>query len=119
MEGVRPKLKLWLEKEGLLVFSDYRAGLLRLIKQTGSLADAAQQSGLSYRRAWGKIREIEQNLGEPLVESARGGPGGGRTHLTQLGEQMLAEFDALLAAAVAAVGADTDTSPTSRRSGPR
>jgi molybdate transport system regulatory protein len=119
MEGVKPKLKLWLEKDGQLVFSDYRAGLLRLIQQTGSLAEAAQQTGLSYRRAWGKIREIEENLGEPLVESARGGAGGGRTRLTQRGEQMLAEFDALLATAAAAVDADTNPSPTSRRSGPR
>ncbi|MEX2238414.1 MAG: LysR family transcriptional regulator [Dehalococcoidia bacterium] len=109
MEGVDVRLKLWLEKDGNLVFSDYRAALLRQIKETGSLAEAAERMGLSYRRAWGKVREIEGNLGGKLIESARGGAGGGRTRLTPLGERMLKEFDDLLARATTASGAETST----------
>ncbi len=57
--------------------------------------------GLSYRRAWGKIKEIERNLGVRLVESEVGGPGGGQTRLTREGQQLLARYRAFRAAAEA------------------
>ncbi len=75
-------MKLWMERDGLILFSEYRLRLLEHIAETGSLAEAAARMGLSYRRAWGKIKEIEANLGLPLVASRAGGAGGGETHLT-------------------------------------
>ncbi|MGB6838483.1 MAG: LysR family transcriptional regulator [Dehalococcoidia bacterium] len=89
---MEPKVKLWMEKDGLLVFSDYRAELLQCIAETGSLAEGAQRMGLSYRRAWGKIKEIERNLGVRLVQSEVGGRGGGATRLTPEGERLLALY---------------------------
>ena len=65
--------------------SDYRVRLLTLVAESGSLAVAATTMGLSYRRAWGKIKELEQNLGFALVQSAVGGAGGGHTSLTEAG----------------------------------
>jgi molybdate transport system regulatory protein len=96
---VEPRLKLWVEKDGLLVFSNYRAQLLDHIARTGSIRGGAERMGLSYRRAWGKIKEIERNLGVRLVESEVGGPGGGQTRLTPEGEELLARYRAFLAAA--------------------
>ena len=64
---MEPKSKLWIEKDGKLALSDYRVRLLKLIDETGSLSDAASQMQLSYRRAWGKVKEIEANLGLRLV----------------------------------------------------
>jgi molybdate transport system regulatory protein len=87
--SIEPRAKLWLEQDGRLVLSDYRVRLLELIDKTGSLADAAGQMGLSYRRAWGKVREIEQNLGARLVESAAGGHGGGGSRLTERGRSLV------------------------------
>ena len=84
---MEPRAKLWIEQEGRLVLSDYRVRLLRLIDETGSLSDAASALDLSYRRAWGKVREIEQNLGVRLVESAAGGAGGGGSRLTPEGRR--------------------------------
>jgi molybdate transport system regulatory protein len=89
---VEARAKLWLEDDGKLVLSDYRVRLLSLIEETGSLADAAQELGLSYRRAWGKVREIEENLGLKLVESAAGGSGGGGSHLTTEGRRLVAAY---------------------------
>jgi molybdate transport repressor ModE-like protein len=103
---VQPRLKLWLEKDGLIVFSDYRAELLDHIARTGSIRGGAERMGLSYRRAWGKIKEIEQNLGVRLVRSEAGGPGGGRTSLTAEGEEILACYRAFRAAAGADVSRD-------------
>jgi molybdate transport system regulatory protein len=80
-----PRQKLWIEANGKLVMSDYRLRLLELVAGSGSLAQAAGAMGLSYRRAWGKIKEIEANLGLPLVLSEVGGAGGGHTSLTAEG----------------------------------
>jgi len=95
---MQARLKLWVEKDGLLVFSDYRAELLDHIAKTGSISGGAERMGLSYRRAWGKIKEIEHNLGLRLVRSEPGGLGGGRTQLTPEGEQLLARYRAFQAA---------------------
>ncbi len=90
--GLEPRIKLWLEKDGALVLSDFRVRLLRHVAESGSLAEAAQRMGLSYRRAWGKVREIERNLGVTLVESEVGGVGGGSSHLTPAGERLVALY---------------------------
>ncbi len=90
---MEPHAKLWIEEDGKLVLSDYRVRLLELIDETGSLAEAAARMQLSYRRAWGKVREIEQNLGLKLVESAAGGAGGGGSRLTDDGRRLVAMFE--------------------------
>ncbi|MFN0147237.1 MAG: winged helix-turn-helix domain-containing protein [Dehalococcoidia bacterium] len=82
MDPVVAKQKLWLERDGRVVMSDYRVRLLALVQETGSLAKAASALKLSYRRAWGKVKELEANLGMPLVQSEVGGAGGGHTVLT-------------------------------------
>ena len=92
-QPLAPRIKLWVEKDGLLVLSDYRVQLLRHVGETGSLAEAAQRMGLSYRRAWGKVREIERNLGRPLVRSEVGGAGGGGSRLTREGERLVALYE--------------------------
>lgn len=89
---LEPRIKLWVEKDGRLVLSDYRVQLLRHIGETGSLAEAAERMGLSYRRAWGKVREIEKNLGLTLVESEAGGAGGGGSRLTRDGDRLVALY---------------------------
>ena len=103
---MQPRVKLWVEKDGLLVFSDYRAELLAHIAKTGSISGGAERMGLSYRRAWGKIKEIEHNLGVRLVQSEAGGLGGGGTKLTPEGEEFLARYRAFRAAAQSHVGQD-------------
>jgi molybdate transport system regulatory protein len=90
---MEPRAKLWVEQDGKLVLSDYRVRLLLLIEETGSLADAAQALHLSYRRAWGKVREIEENLGVKLVESAAGGAGGGGSKLTPQGRRYVELYE--------------------------
>ena len=92
-EALEPRLKVWVEKEGQLVLSDYRVRLLEAIAAKGSLAEGAAAMGLSYRRAWGKVKEIEANLGMKLVESTVGGPGGGGSHLTPAAERLLAQYN--------------------------
>src|SRR5579871_1024784 len=102
---MQPRLKLWLERDGRVAFSDYRARLLRHVQDSGSLAQAAAAMGLSYRRAWGKVRELEANLGLAVIESDVGGVGGGRSRLTPAGAELLARYEQFTAAVTAAVEA--------------
>ena len=100
---MKPRIKLWLERDGRIVMSDYRLRLLVLVAETGSLAEAAQQMGLSYRRAWGKVKELERNLDLPLVQSAVGGAGGGHTVITPGGRELLRRYAEFRSHAEAAV----------------
>jgi len=89
---VTPRQKLWLELDGRIIMSDYRVRLLELVANSGSLARAASAMGLSYRRAWGKVKELEENLKAPLVQSEVGGAGGGHTTLTPAGEAFVVAY---------------------------
>lgn len=60
--------------------------LLAAVKEHATLRAAAQQTGLSYRAAWGLIGDTGRLLGVPLVELQQGR--GAR--LTPAGEQFLA-----------------------------
>jgi len=59
--------------------------LLALVAEGGSIAHAAQRKGLSYRHAWGLLREVEERLGGALIEKARGRG----SVLSELGEAVL------------------------------
>ncbi|SFD33496.1 substrate-binding domain-containing protein [Collimonas sp. OK412] len=46
--------------------------LLTAVQETGSIANAAKQTGSSYRHAWGLLRDAERMFGHPLIETGRG-----------------------------------------------
>lgn len=46
--------------------------LLRAVRETGSLHQAAPSVGLSYRHAWGIMRTWEETLGRSLLDMERG-----------------------------------------------
>ena len=90
------KLRIWLEKDGRFIVSEGRAELLRKIKESGSLSEAAKEMGMSYRHAWGVVHRVSQNAGGDVVHSARGGKRGGLTSLTPFGEEVLREYESKL-----------------------
>jgi molybdate transport system regulatory protein len=48
---------------------------------------------MSYRYVWSYLQRIEKAIGEPVVETFRGGKsGGGGARLTDLGESLLEEY---------------------------
>lgn len=59
--------------------------LLSLLHEDGNLAHACRALDMSYRYAWGMIRDGGELFGAPLVETAKGQG----TRLTQLGERLL------------------------------
>lgn len=67
--------------------------LLKLIRDTGSIRHAAAEMQMSYMRAWGLIRTMNQCFKQPLVESARGGAQRGGAKLTAVGAIVLALYE--------------------------
>jgi molybdate transport system regulatory protein len=70
--------------------------LLTEVGKTGSIVAGAKNVGMSYRKAWGLIRQIDYNLGFMLAGKKRGGKAGGRTSLTPEGEELLEAYQKLL-----------------------
>ena len=55
--ALRARSKVWLERDGQVVLSDWRVELLETIEATGSLARAAARLDVPYRTAWYKLKE--------------------------------------------------------------
>jgi molybdate transport system regulatory protein len=90
----RPLFKFWIELEGKRVVGKGGAAILEQIKKEGSISKAAEKLGMSYRYVWNYLDEVRKTVGEPAVETFRGGKsGGGGASLTELGECLLSEYN--------------------------
>jgi molybdate transport system regulatory protein len=76
-----------------------KIALLEAIKSAGSISAAARQLGMSYRRAWLLVEEINKSLREPAVAAATGGKQGGGAAVTAIGEEVIALYRAIERAA--------------------
>ena len=83
-----------------------KADLLDAIDAAGSITGAARLMGMSYRRAWLLVDTMNTSFRGPLVETSRGGPGGGGARLTALGRDALARYRAMEAKAAASLETD-------------
>jgi len=90
---IRLNAKGWLEKDGKFLLGEGRARLLELIDETHSISETAKEMKMSYRHAWGVIREMEGAVGKKLVKSVRGGSEGGKTELTAAGKKLLSDYE--------------------------
>jgi len=66
-----------------------KIALLEAIRETGSISAAARHLGMSYRRAWLLVEEVNDALEEPAVAAATGGRQGGGAVLTRAGERIV------------------------------
>lgn len=69
-----------------------KADLLEEVGRSGSISEAARSMKMSYRRAWLLIDAMNRDFQGPLVETTRGGSGGGGARLTQLGHEVLTRY---------------------------
>jgi molybdate transport system regulatory protein len=64
------KYKIWIEKNGKVVFGKGRDDILKAIDEHRSLNAAAKKLEMSYRAAWGRLKASEQRMGMKLVETS-------------------------------------------------
>jgi molybdate transport repressor ModE-like protein len=62
------KAKFWLTLGPRTLFGDGKADLLEAVDRLGSLRSAAQSMDMSYRHAWGLLRELDAAAGFPFLE---------------------------------------------------
>ena len=72
-----------------------KIALLEAIAKSGSISAAARRLGMSYRRAWLLVEEINGALHEPAVTAATGGQHGGGAALTPMGERIVDLYRAI------------------------
>lgn len=63
--------------------------LLELVGELGSIAAAGKALGMSYRRAWLLIDNLNSVFREPLVMTQTGGARGGGAIVTQFGRRVI------------------------------
>ena len=80
-----------------------KADLLEAIGETGSIAAAGRRQGLSYRKAWLMVDEMNRCFASPVVEAMKGGAKGGGAHVTELGREALRQYRSLQARAEASI----------------
>jgi molybdate transport system regulatory protein len=100
------KLRMRVSVGELIAIGPGKIALLEALDQAGSITAAAKALGMSYRRAWLLIDELNSALREPAVTSATGGAQGGGSQLTDSGRALLALYRGIEAQALQACQAD-------------
>ena len=88
------KLKLQVMCDEAIAIGPGKAELLDHIRLSGSIAGAARQMGMSYRRAWQLVDVMNRCWRGRLVETVPGRAKGG-ARLTDLGTTVLTSYRAL------------------------
>jgi molybdate transport system regulatory protein len=96
-----PRLRIRIVLAPSVMLGPGKADLLDGIGRTGSIAAAGRAMGMSYKRAWDLVGILNGMFRDPLVETVRGGPGGGHAALTDLGREVLTLYRRIEAQAAA------------------
>lgn len=66
--------------------------LLEAIAKHGSISAAGRAIGMSYKRAWDLIEELNTIFGAPVIDSKSGGSRGGGARLNEKGQRIVAHY---------------------------
>lgn len=80
--------------------------LLEAVRDLGSISAAGRSMGMSYRRAWLLIDELNHLFEELVIEAKHGGQGGGGAELTLFGERVVQRYRSIETKAHAAAASD-------------
>lgn len=90
---MEPKYNLWIENNGNVVMSLWRARFLQAIATTRSLKKTADQMHISFHEAQLKLDEMETGLGYKVVTYVPCEKGQEEIQLTLEGESLLKNFE--------------------------
>jgi molybdate transport system regulatory protein len=92
VEHVKIAYKVWLDNGGK-AFGEGPYRVLKQIEKAGSLHQAAKDLGISYRKAWLIIQNVEKKLGIEFLDRKVGGISGGGSHITSLGKTFMRDYE--------------------------
>ncbi len=85
--------KVWIEYKDKPLIGKGGAEILEAIENKNSISKAAETLGMSYRYVWNYLQDIQKTLGQPIVETFKGGKaGGGGARLNDLGRSLVGEY---------------------------
>ena len=99
-----PQLSIRIDLAGGNRIGPGKVALLEAIRSTGSISAGARSLGMSYRRAWLLVEEINHALREPAVTAETGGRSGGGAAVTSVGERVIGLYRAIETHARSAAG---------------
>ncbi|WP_149241126.1 LysR family transcriptional regulator [Dyadobacter sp. 32] len=85
----------WVFVDDVKFFGKGRLQLLELIQETGSISKAAKEMGMSYKKAWRMVDELNTFGKSPYVIASKGGIHGGGTEVTETGKQVMDAYHRL------------------------
>ena len=83
--------------------------LLEAVRDQGSISAAGRSMGMSYRRAWLLVDELNRIFETPVVETKHGGSAGGGAELTPFGHQVVQHYRSIERKAHKAVAGELAT----------
>ena len=90
------RFRLWVDINDQKFFGPGRAELLQLIDETGSISKAAKSMGMSYKKAWGMITEMNERGKSPYVIAKPGGEKGGGAEVTPAGKVVIKAYEKII-----------------------
>ena len=87
--GLDARFRLRINKGEEIAIGPGKVALLEAIVETGSITAAAKHLGMSYRRAWLLVDDMNRCFKKPLVDSAKGGHAGGGTVVNDNGMEVI------------------------------
>lgn len=115
-------IKLQIDFPGGVRLGPGKVALLEAIDSAGSLSRAATEIGMSYRRAWLFMQQINEAFDEVAVSTPEHGHGGGPAKLTDFGRELIRQYRSIEKKAITSGGEilawlDHHRSKTSTREG--
>jgi molybdate transport system regulatory protein len=90
MNDINVRVRIYFGSD--LAIGPGRIELLEGVQRTGSLARAARDMGMSYRRAWLLMKSLNTCLRAPASLAIRGGRRGGGATVTPLGRALIRTY---------------------------
>ena len=89
------RLTLRLDFDGERQIGPGKVRLREEVERTGSISAGGRAMGMSYRRAWLLVEEMNRCFKRPVVATQLGGSGGGGAQLTLFGRQVVGHYRAM------------------------
>ncbi|ABE44413.1 winged helix-turn-helix domain-containing protein [Polaromonas sp. JS666] len=102
------QFRLRIYRDDSIAIGPGKVALLEAVAEAGSISAAARQLGMSYRRAWLLIDEVNRALSLPAVNTTAGGARGGGAALTPVGQEIIKRYRSIESRSRAAAADDID-----------
>ncbi|NLD54653.1 MAG: LysR family transcriptional regulator [Burkholderiaceae bacterium] len=102
----RVQFRLRIYRDDGIAIGPGKIALLEAIADSGSISAAARSLGMSYRRAWLLVDELNRGMTSPAVIGTVGGRQGGGATVTASGQELVRRYRAIEESAQEAAARD-------------